>query len=322
IDADTERGICRFRNTDGTISEVKADLFVGADGAGSALRNAFYKHSASLRFSFSQQFLTAGYKELHIPPGNEGGFLLEKNALHIWPRGRFMMIGLPNLDGSFTMTLFTDFDGENGFESLQAEDDVEKYFNKYFPDASALMPDLKKDFFMNPTGSLGTVKCWPWQYGGKFALLGDAAHAVVPFYGQGMNCSFEDCVVLDQLIDQYGDDWPSILPKYQDARKQNTDAIADLAVENFVEMRDLVADPVYIKKRQLETRLEFNYPDYFSKYSMVTFRADLPYSFAKEMGNKQNQLLMDICSTTSDISTLDTDAVMDQIRKLRTDRQE
>lgn len=322
IDADTERGICRFRNTDGTISEVKADLFVGADGAGSTLRNAFYKHSASLRFSFSQQFLTAGYKELHIPPGNEGGFLLEKNALHIWPRGRFMMIGLPNLDGSFTMTLFTDFDGENGFESLQAEDDVEKYFNKYFPDASALMPDLKKDFFMNPTGSLGTVKCWPWQYGGKFALLGDAAHAVVPFYGQGMNCSFEDCVVLDQLIDQYGDDWPSILPKYQDARKQNTDAIADLAVENFVEMRDLVADPVYIKKRQLETRLEFNYPDYFSKYSMVTFRADLPYSFAKEMGNKQNQLLMDICSTTSDISTLDTDAVMDQIRKLREDRQE
>lgn len=317
VDADTERGICRFQYKDGTVQERHASLFVGADGAGSALRNAFYRHSASLRFSFSQQFLSAGYKELHIPEAEGGNFRIEKNALHIWPRGKFMMIGLPNLGGSFTMTLFTEFESETGFNTLQTEADVERYFNTYFPDAAAMMPDLCRDFFANPTGSLGTVKCSPWQYRNRFVLLGDAAHAVVPFYGQGMNCSFEDCVVLDELIEQSGDDWSVVLPAFQEARKKNTDAIADLAVENFVEMRDLVADPVYVKKRQLETKLEFAYPDYFSKYSMVTFRADLPYSYAMEMGNKQNKLLMDICSRTDDINTLDTDVIMQQIRALR-----
>lgn len=226
------------------------------------------------------------------------------------------MIGLPNLDGSFTMTLFTDFEGEYGFNAIKTEEDVENYFTKYFPDAYALMPDLKRDYFINPASSLGTIKCYPWQFNGKFLLLGDAAHAVVPFYGQGMNCSFEDCVVFDQCIDQFGDDWQKVLPAVQELRKINADAIADLAVGNYTEMRDLVADPVFIKKRKLETKLEQMYPDYFSKYSMVTFRADLSYSYAQSRGDKQNEVLMKICSQTDDVDSLDTEKIMEMIRQL------
>jgi len=314
--ADIDTEICHFKQSDGSIKEVKASLFIGTDGAGSAIRQSYFARSARLRFSFSQQYLTAGYKELHIPPSEDGGFKIEKNALHIWPRGGFMMIGLPNLDGSFTMTLFTDFEGAHGFNAIKTEDDVEVYFKKYFADAYALMPDIKKEYFANPASSLGTIKCYPWQYNGKFLLLGDAAHAVVPFYGQGMNCSFEDCVVFDECLEQFGDDWDKVLPAVQELRKHNADAIADLAVANYYEMRDLVADPVFIKKRKLETKLEQLYPDYFSKYSMVTFRADLPYSYAEKQGNKQNELLMAICSKTEDIETIDTDAVMAKIRKL------
>lgn len=316
IQADIDREICYFRQPDGSVKEVNASLFIGTDGAGSAIRQSFFNNSARLRFSFSQQYLSAGYKELHIPPTEDGGFKIEKNALHIWPRGGFMMIGLPNLDGSFTMTLFTDFEGEHGFNAIKTEEDVESYFKKYFPDAYELMPDIKKDYFINPASSLGTIKCYPWQYNSRFLLLGDAAHAVVPFYGQGMNCSFEDCVIFDQCLDQFGDDWHKVLQEVQQMRKPNADAIADLAVANYYEMRDLVADPVFIKKRKLETRLEQMYPDYFSKYSMVTFRADLPYSYAKEQGDKQNDLLMAICEKTENVDLLDTDSIMSEIRKL------
>lgn len=316
INADLDREICQFKKPDGSIVDVAGDLFVGTDGAGSAIRQSYFNQSARLRFSFSQQYLSAGYKELHIPPTENGGFKIEKNALHIWPRGGFMMIGLPNLDGSFTMTLFTDFEGEHGFNAIKTEEDVENYFIKYFPDAYALMPDLKRDYFINPASSLGTIKCYPWQFNGKFLLLGDAAHAVVPFYGQGMNCSFEDCVVFDQCIDQFGDDWQKVLPAVQKLRKINADAIADLAVGNYTEMRDLVADPVFIKKRKLETKLEQMYPDYFSKYSMVTFRADLSYSYAQSRGDKQNEVLMKICSQTDDVDSLDTEKIMEMIRQL------
>ena len=178
------------------------------------------------------------------------------------------------------------------------------------------MPEYETDFIKNPTGTLATVKCFPWQVGGKALLLGDSAHAIVPFYGQGMNCSFEDCRVLDQLVGEMGTDWENVFTRYCELRKENTDAIADMAEENFYEMRDAVADPVFLRKRELETKLEQTYPDYFSKYSMVTFREDLPYSTAKRVGNAQDRLLMDLCREIEDVSSLDLNTVMKKISEV------
>ena len=294
---------------------IKGDTLIATDGAGSAVRNAMM-HGCVERFNYAQEFLEHGYKELHIPPGEKGEFLLEKNALHIWARRAFMMIALPNFDASFTCTLFLAFEGENSFAQLKDEESLMKFFRAHFPDAIPLMPTLAEDFFANPTGNLGTVKCFPWNVGGKSLLLGDSAHAVVPFYGQGMNASFEDCRVLDSLIEKHGADWETVFTEYGDLRKENTDAIADMAVENFYEMRDAVADPVFQKKRELETRLEQTFPDYFSKYSMVTFREDLPYSAAKSKGNAQDKLLMEICAQVGDVSEIDLNAMMKRVKSL------
>lgn len=332
-DFDCETGEAHF--ADGQL--VKGDTLIATDGAGSPVRQAMERQLAG--FASASVFLDHGYKELHIPPrtemsgqgsnappaesGCDARFLLEKNALHIWPRHRFMMIALPNFDGSFTCTLFLAHKGgfaeknqdlsessnaaDNsadrtfGFDSLSDGSTVNAFFSREFPDAVPLMPTLVEDFYANPTGKLGTVKCWPWNIEGKALLLGDSAHAMVPFYGQGMNCAFEDVRVLDQLLSELPAseggqiDWKSIYEKYGELRKPNTDAIQEMAIENFYEMRDAVADPVFVRKRQLETKLEHEFPDYFSKYSMVTFRADLPYAIAKSKGNAQDQLLMDIC---------------------------
>ena len=198
------------------------------------------------------------------------------------------------------------------FEKAPAEEVLE-FFNREFAGAVPYMPALVEDFFDNPTGNLGTLKCWPWNVGGKALLLGDSAHAIVPFFGQGMNCAFEDVRVLDGLIGQHGTDWAAVYEDYGQLRKVNTDAIADMAEENFYEMRDRVADPVFQRKRALETKLEQTYPDYFSKYSMVTFREDLPYSVAKEKGNAQDAMLMELCRNVEDISSLDLDLVMERI---------
>ncbi len=299
--------------------EVRADTVIATDGAGSAVRQAMMNGGIE-RFDFSQSWLEHGYKELHIPPGPNGEFLLEKNALHIWPRHKFMMIALPNFDGSFTCTLFLAHKNSTPYEAgaalsdaafalLMDETAVLEFFNREFPDAVALMPTLVDDFFHNPTGNLGTVKCWPWNLDGKALLLGDSAHALVPFYGQGMNCAFEDVRVLDSLVGEIGSDWKLVYEEYGRLRKVNTDAIADMAEENFYEMRDATADPVFQRKRELETKLEQTYPDYFSKYSMVTFREDLPYSVAKKKGNAQDGLLMDICSKVESIAAVDLDEV-------------
>jgi kynurenine 3-monooxygenase len=327
---------------------VQGDTLIATDGAGSAVREAFERELPG--FKSTTVFLEHGYKELHIPPKDNAGqrppldgdekFLLEKNALHIWPRHKFMMIALPNFDGSFTCTLFLDRGRDAtvmGHVSEQAEDTlnncrvsaseprfdmltdilaVRDLFQTQFPDAIPLMPTLEEDFAENPVGLLGTVKCYPWHAGGKALLLGDAAHALVPFYGQGMNCAFEDCRVLDQLIDKHGTDWDAVFEEYQQARKINTDAIADMAEENFYEMRDATADPVFQRKRELETKLEQTYPDYFSKYSMVTFREDLPYSVAKERGNAQDKLLMEICANIQSVSELELAEVIEKVRSL------
>ncbi|MDQ3087371.1 MAG: FAD-dependent monooxygenase [Acidobacteriota bacterium] len=288
------------------------DTLIATDGAGSAVRNSML-HGGVPRFDFSQSWLEHGYKELHIPPG---AFLMKKNALHIWARGKFMMIALPNFDGSFTCTLFLAHTGENSFEQLTDEKYLLDFFQTNFADALSLMPTLIEDFFANPIGNLGTIKCFPWNVGGKSLLLGDSAHAVVPFYGQGMNCAFEDCRVLDSLIEEHGTNWETVFTNYGALRKENTDAIAQMAEENFYEMRDSVANPVFVRKRELETRLEQTFPDYFSKYSMVTFREDLPYSVAKQKGNAQDKLLMEICAKVDDVSKIDIYEVMKKVKNL------
>ncbi|HVF31018.1 MAG TPA: NAD(P)/FAD-dependent oxidoreductase [Pyrinomonadaceae bacterium] len=321
----------------------RGDTVIATDGAGSAVRQSMEKRVPG--FESSSVFLEHGYKELHIPPGPNGEFLLQKNALHIWPRHQFMMIALPNADGSFTCTLFLARDegakagrnlsGSEGvslesgerslltgrvsasFARLGSETEVHDFFTNQFPDARPLMPTLIDDFVENPVGELGTLKCSPWNVEGKALLLGDSAHALVPFYGQGMNCAFEDVRVLDSLIEKHGTDWESLYAEYGELRKINTDAIADMAEENFYEMRDATANPVFQRKRALETKLEQTYADYFSKYSMVTFREDMPYSVAKQKGTAQDDLLMEICAGVEDASRLDLDVVMDQIRALR-----
>jgi kynurenine 3-monooxygenase len=283
-----------------------ADYVFGTDGAGSALRQAYMQRSNSMRFQFSQHYLSHGYKELEIPSNGNGGYLMEKNALHIWPRGSQMVIALPNLDGSFTVTLFQQFEGEEGLNALDADPEkARRFFEKYYPDALALMPDFENDFIHNPSSSLGTIKCSPWNYDESFLLLGDAAHAVVPFYGQGMNCAFEDVYVLDELLRGNNLNMNGIFSKTSASRKPNADAIADLAVDNFYEMRDHSGNPVFQMKNTLETRLEASFSDYFSKYSMVTFKADVPYHTAMIKGRLQDAFLMNFCANISDPDQVD-----------------
>ena len=260
VDFETKRAIFRDNKTQRE-TEINAHVIFGTDGAGSALRKSYFLSKRFL-FSYSQNYLSHGYKELSILPTKNGEFRAYKNALHIWPRGNFMLIALPNLDGSFTVTLFLSFDeGKYNFNNLTNEKIVTEFFKKEFPDALALMPNLIDDFFNNPTAPLGTVKCSPWHYRGNSLLLGDAAHAIVPFYGQGMNASFEDVVEFDKFLDKDSNHWEDIFPAFEKSRKKDTDAIADLALDNFIEMRDHIANPIFQEKRKLETLLETRFPN-------------------------------------------------------------
>jgi kynurenine 3-monooxygenase len=289
------------------------DILIATDGANSAVRERFMQSSAKIRFDFSQSYLDTGYKELEIPAGADGSHQLSVSHLHIWPRPGFMMIALPNMDGSFTVTLFLPFEGQESFSKLNDETQVNAFFDKYFYTAKQLMPDLIEDFNTNPSSSLATIKSYPWLLNDSVLLMGDAAHAIVPFYGQGMNAAFEDVIVLDRLCDLYGDDWTTILNTYQKERKIDTDAIADLARDNFYEMRDATADPVFLRKRKIELMLEQTYEDYFSKYSMVTFREDMPYNQAMALGREQDEILMEIAAQFIDISTIDLNYVKNRI---------
>jgi kynurenine 3-monooxygenase len=276
-----------FEDAAGQLKQVKSDVIFGADGAYSEVR---YEMQKTPNFNISQQHEPYGYKELHIPAGANGTHQLEKNALHIWPRGSFMMIALPNMDGSFTVTLFNSFKGENSFEHLQTGEQVEAFFKNLFPDAVALMPDIKKSFFENPTSSLVTVKAFPWKYKNT-CLIGDAAHAIVPFFGQGMNCGFEDVRELDEILETATENWEPALEKFQSQRKPNADAIADLALYNYIEMRDLSGRDDFQLRLKIEKRIAVAFPDKFmTNYGMVTF-SDLSYSEAKKRGEQQNELL-------------------------------
>ena len=293
---DFEQGEVVFQQGDRQVT-VKADRIIGTDGAGSAVRRAMMGHSTDYLFNYSQDFLRHGYKELSIPAATGGGFRIENNALHIWPRGSYMIIALPNLDGSFTVTMFFPFGGEKGFDALDSFDKVHALFEAEFPDLYQHLPDLKEEYFTHPVGTLGTIKCYPWQVHERSLLLGDAAHAIVPFYGQGMNASFEDVWVLDQVWEQFAGDWSQIMPAFQDRRKPDADAIADLAIDNFYEMRDYVDDPPFVRKRQLEMQLEQTFPEYYSKYSLVTFNEDLRYSEAMRRGRAQDKVLLELCQS-------------------------
>lgn len=300
------------------IQELVFNHLIGTDGAGSKVRLSFQTGGIH-RFNYMQEYLDHGYKELEIPRSPENDFQIESDALHIWPRHDFMMIALPNLDKSFTVTLFNKFDGENGFDNLDSDTKVLNFFNKYFSDALKYMPNLIDDWHNNPTSSLATVKCFPWSISNKSLLMGDAAHAVVPFYGQGMNASFEDCKVFAEILDSYGDevDWEELFLKFQNERKQNTDAIADLAIQNYKEMRSDVANPIFQIKRQVEMELENRYSDFSSKYSLVTFNDDTPYSLAKKLGELQDEYLMKVCSNIGSAEELNFENVYKELKEIK-----
>lgn len=296
-------GALRLRDEQsGNERTVEAGVVIGCDGSASAVRNAMLRPN---RFNFSQQYLDYGYKELTIPSDAGGKHVLEVHALHIWPRGNYMLIALPNVDRTFACILFLPFQGQDSFEPLNTPAAVREFFQARFPDAVPLMPDLTDNFFANPTGSMVTIKCSPWHVEGRMLLLGDAAHAIVPFFGQGINCGFEDCSVLLELIDRHGADWNRVFAEFEQSRKVNTDAIADLAVENFVEMRDRVADPRFLFRKKVELALEAKYPKLFvPKYSMVTFHR-IPYATALQRGRVQERILVELCTKADRVEDLD-----------------
>lgn len=279
-----------LKNTQsGKESRVSSDHVMGTDGGFSSVRLAM--QLATDRFTYSQTYLDHGYKELTITPSADG-FALDPNVLHIWPRGQFMLIALPNLDKTFTCTLFFPFEGEYSFATINSREKVRSFFNKMFPNAIPLMPSLEEDYMNNPTSSLATFRCYPWHYQDKLLLVGDAAHGIVPFFGQGMNCGFEDCVVLDKLMERKGTDWSGIFEEYSRSRKPDADAIAHLAIENYKEMRDKVADPVFLLQKKIEARFSEKYPEKWTPlYAMVTYRTDLRYSEALEKGNFQEAIM-------------------------------
>lgn len=314
---DFEKTTALFKDYDGNSEFVEdADVIIATDGAGSAMRKSYYLGKKFL-FSFSQDYLTHGYKELSILPTEEGGYKTYKNALHIWPRGDFMLIALPNLDGSFTVTLFLHHsEGEYHFGNLTTSEIVTEFFKKEFPDVLDLMPNLMDDFFENPTAPLGTVKCSPWHYKGNTLLMGDAAHAIVPFYGQGMNASFEDVVEFDKVLDQNLDNWEAIFTTYEKSRKKDTDAIADLAIDNFHEMKDHVANPIFQEKRKLEMALEKNFPDsYSSKYSLVTFNENVPYREAMLRGRAQDKAILNMLSDGEIDTNGDLRSILEKVKQ-------
>lgn len=295
---DFERGLLQFGDR-----IVEAETVIGADGAWSALRRTMLDHVQN--FSYAQDFLEYGYKELLIPAAADGGFRMEKNALHIWPRGHYMLIALPNREGSFTCTLFFPYKGADSFASLRTADDVTAFFARMFPDALAMMPTLADDFFANPTGALVTVRCAPWNVGGRLLLVGDAAHAIVPFYGQGLNCGFEDCRILGEMMAAH-DDWDTVFAAFGARRKADAEAIADMALENFVEMRDSTADPRFLLKKKIGFELEKRYPGRFiPRYSMVTFHPEIPYAEAYRLGMLHEKILDDLAANTNDPAQLD-----------------
>ena len=293
-----EGTVASFINATGETIRTEADVIFGADGANSKVRKSMQQHLEANDpggdYTFSEELIEHGYKELVIPPDKNGKWALDQSALHIWPRKQYMLMALSNLDGGFTCTLFLPFKGKFSFEALQSEDELITFFREMFGDVVPIMPSLVEDFFGNPTSSLAIVKCNPWVYNDRVALIGDAAHAIVPFYGEGMNCGFEDCDILNSLIGNGDVNWKSVLEAYFTSRKPNGDAIADLSLRNFIEMRDLVSDPDFIFRKKIEKKLQTAFPDkWLPLYSQVKF-TDIPYSEAWAEGLRQDEVMKKI----------------------------
>ena len=297
----------------GEWEELDYDIVFGADGAFSRVRHRMQRQSM---FNYSQDFIRVGYKELHIPANEDGTHKIDKNSLHIWPRGEFMLMGLANPDGSFTCTLFMPHEGENSFENLKDKETLVAFFAKHFPDTKEVIPDLVEDFFKNPTSYLVTMKCYPWTYENKVALIGDAAHAIVPFYGHGMNAGFEDITILNQLMETYGDDWLTIFKEYQKSRKPNADAIAELSYRNFMEMSSKTADAKFHLQKKIEKWFSDKHPDkWIPLYSRVTF-SHQPYSEALAEGDKQSSIMEEILNMESIEQIWDTEVIENRILEL------
>jgi len=291
-DVDLQSNTISFINEEnGDLVEKKYDRIFGTDGAFSAVRTRLTKVD---RYDFSQTYLSHGYKELEIPANPDGTHRMRPDCLHIWPRGEYMMIALPNLDGSFTCTLFIAFEGKYSFEHLKTDEQVRAFFNEHFPDAVPMMPELTQDFFANPNASLVMTKVNPWNYKDQVCLMGDAAHAIVPFYGQGMNCGFEDCTVLNELLEKHDENWADAFAEYSKVRKPAGDAILELALRNYIEMRDKTGDPSFLLQKKIEARFSAKYPEkWIPLYTQVTF-SHIPYAEALASGDKQEAIMQKV----------------------------
>lgn len=278
-------------NEHGPFENRQFDQIFGADGAFSRIRHRMQRQN---RFNYSQYFLNIGYKELTIPANEDGSHKIDPNSFHIWPRGEFMLIALSNYDGSFTCTLFMPFEGANSFEEINTEEKLTSFFNEYFSDTKDLIVNLKDDYFLNPTSSLVTMQCYPWTYKDKVALIGDSAHAIVPFYGQGMNAGFEDITALSDLMDEFPNDIETVFEKYQEIRKPNADAIAELSYRNFIEMSTKTADVDFLLQKKIEAWFTKKHPDkWLPLYDRVTFSLN-PYEDALAIGDLQKKVMEEV----------------------------
>tara|TARA_B100000902_G_scaffold281354_1_gene267259 strand:+ start:116 stop:1450 length:1335 start_codon:yes stop_codon:yes gene_type:complete len=314
IDVDFEQSIVAFENTESKKTQnIKSDFIIGADGAFSVIRKEMvskYQHD------YEYNEISHDYKELLIPAGNNNSYLLDKNALHIWPRGDFMLMALANLDGSFTCTLFAPKKGKNSFDGLNTKKEVENYFGDIFPDFSVLVPNLYEQWNSNPTSTLGIVRTCPWHVKDRSLLIGDAAHATVPFYGQGMNCGFEDCRILNEILDNYNDDLNISFNKYSELRKPNGDGVQDLSMQNFVVMRDKTADPMFLLQKRIEKKFSNLYPDkWIPLYSMVSF-TNISYSKAWDIGMRQEKIMNEIMKIPNIDTIWDSEETMQKIHDL------
>lgn len=306
LSADLNTAQAIFEDEKGKEQIVNADVLMGADGTYSTVRNHMMRQD---RFQFSQYYIEHGYKELTIPANADGSHQIEANALHIWPRGNYMLIALPNMDGSYTCTLFFPFEGKYSFESLKTHQQVADFFNDVFPDIVPLIPNLVEDYFNNPTSSLSIMRCYPWTVSDKVLLIGDSAHATVPFYGQGMNAGFEGCYVLDKLLEKHGDDWKACFDEYSKYRKPDGDGLQDLSMHNFIVMRDKTADPKFLLQKKIELRFSKKYPKkWLPLYSMVSF-SNIRYSEAWKIGQQQEVLMQKIMSIPNIESIWDSESV-------------
>lgn len=314
LDLDLKANTISFKNTEeDKKEEYTYDQIFGTDGAFSAVRSRLQK---TPMFNYSQEYLSHGYKELVIPPNEDGTHRIANDALHIWPRGEFMMIALPNMDGSFTCTLFFPMKGELSFDTIKTEKDVMDFFEKTFPDAIPHMPTLVEDYFENPTSTLVTVRCSPWNYEDKVLILGDASHAIVPFYGQGMNSGFEDCTVFHNMYNEMEGNWDKLFEAFSTTRKPDADAIADLALYNYIEMRDLSGDPDFLLRKKIEKKFAKMHPDkWMPLYSEVTF-SHIPYHKALQGGEEKNKVMEEIMQMENIHENWDKQEVMDKMLEL------